>query len=314
MDAVVRLMRWLTVLAALALLPAAAEAARPRPRTLVEDHRHYTRGSDWHVQLEVDRTGRRLATVIAYSQRCGGTGFVGRVALHSDGTFGVTAPLADDEQGSFSVLGRFTAPDRATGTWSLTSGDCTFGGDFDAGDATGHFLLGNPYDYAPKRIYDESRYARLLRRFQRRVLAAGAGFNPGRAVRLGYERSTAAGCPGLNHFRKNGTAMWGRLLDPRQPQSLMYWCDAKRRFRLAGMMFRAPGASRPPTFGNLMQWHKHAATRTATWMTHVWTVRDPVAAFATCAPFNAFAAEGKWMYHEYIAVPGDEPCADTAGL
>ena len=306
-------MRWLSVLLLLALLPSVANAAHPRPSVLLENHRHYTHGHDWHVQLEVDKTGRKLAAVIAYSQECGDTGFVQHITIHSDGTFGINAPLAD-KQGSFSVLGRFTAPERADGTWSLTKGDCTFGGEFHAQDATGHFLLGNPYDYAPQRIYGNSHDAKLLRHFQLQVQLAGKTFNPGRAVKLGYERSTAAGCPGLNHFRKRGTSMWGPLLDPKQPQSLMYWCDAQHRFRLAGMMFRAPGKSRPPTFGNLVQWHKHGATKTATWMMHVWMVKDPVAAFATCAPFNAFAAEGKWLYHKYIAVPGDQPCADTAGL
>jgi hypothetical protein len=303
-------MRWCAVLVALAVLPASADAARPRARALLENHRHYTHGHDWHVQLEVDKSGRKLASVIAYSQECGDTGFIQHQTIHSDGSFAILAPLADG-QGSFAVQGRFTSKDRADGTWSLTKGDCTFGGEFHAQDATGHFLLGNPYDYAPERIYGKSHYARLLRHFQHEVQRAAPHFHPGRAIKLGYEKSSAAGCPGLNHFRKKGTSMWGPVLDPMQPQSLVYWCDAQRRFRLAGMMFRARGTTRPTTFGNLIQWHKHGATRSATWMTHVWLVRDPVSAFASCAPFNAFAAEGKFSYHKYIAVPGDQPCSDT---
>src|SRR3954449_7479682 len=100
-------MRWYAVLVALALVPASADAARPRPRALLENHRHYTHGHDWHVQLEVDKTGRKLAAVIAYSQECGDTGFIQNVTVHSDGSFAIDAPLAD-KQGSFQVAGRFT--------------------------------------------------------------------------------------------------------------------------------------------------------------------------------------------------------------
>ena len=305
-------MPWLALLLLLLLVPT-ADAATPRPRTIVEDHRHYTRGHDWHVQLEVGRTATRLTSVVVYSQECDQTGFTQNVAFGSSGSFDVDRALPGGE-GRFALSGRFTSADRATGTWSVTTPDCTVGGEFRAQDASGHFLLGNPFEYAPERIRGSSRRALALRRLQRRTRAAGERFTPRYARRHGYEMSTAAGCPGLNHARKNGTSMWGPLLDPMQPQSLVYWCDAKQRWRLAGMMFRARGSSRPPTFGNLMQWHKHGGTPTATWMTHVWMVRDPVAAFATCAPFRAFAAAGMFNYHPYLAVPGDTPCSDTPGL
>jgi hypothetical protein len=304
-------MRWIAVLALLVFAPSAS-AVTPRSQAILENHRHFTHGHDWHVQVEVNNRSTKLATVVAYAQECGETGFAVGVPLDPRGSFAVDRRLADGN-GRFTVRGTFTSPDRANGTWQITTGDCTFGGNFAAQDATGHFLLGNPYDYAPRRIRGASRYARLLRGFQRRVQAAGRRFPMARARRLGYALDNSY-CPGLVHARKHGTAMWGPLLDPRQPQSLVYWCDARRHWTLAGMMFRAHGASRPPTFGRLIQWHKHGGTRTATWMTHVWLVRDPLAAFATCAPFNAFSAAGKFSYHRYIAVPGDQPCADTAGL
>lgn len=305
-------MRWLPVLLLLVLVPAAS-AVSPRPQTIVEDHRHYTRGNDWHVQLEVNRAATRLASIVVYAQSCGETGYAQGIRLGPGGTFEIDRPLANGN-GRYTASGRFAFKDRAVGTWSVTTPDCTAGGEFRAQDSTGHFLLGNPYEYAPKRIRGGGYRARLLRRFLGRVHAAGERFTPRFAVRRGYEMSTAAGCPGLNHARKGGTAMWGPLLDPMQPQSLVYWCDAKQRWRLAGMMFRAKGSSRPPTFGGLLQWHKHGGTRTATWMTHVWMVRDPVAAFATCAPFRAFTAAGMFSYHDYIEVPGDAPCSDTPGL
>jgi hypothetical protein len=104
--------------------------------------------------------------------------------------------------------------------------------------------------------------------------------------------------------------MWGRLLDPSAPQSLVYWCDAKRHWKLAAYMYRAPAASKPNTFGGLLQWHKHGAT--AAWMIHVWMVPDVRAAFATCLPFQAFARFSIFSYQRYKAdTMNDLPCSDT---
>jgi hypothetical protein len=306
-------MRRLALLFLLVLAPPAA-AVTPRSRAILENHKHWTHGHDWHVQLEVNKQSDRLASVVVYAQECEATGYALHLPVGPRGTFDIDRPLPEDG-GHFTVRGRFTNADRAIGTWGVeTTAGCAFGGSFDAQDATGHFLLGNPFEYAPKKLLGRSRYAKLLRGFQERVRLAARRFTPAYARAHGYEMSTSAGCPGLNHARKNGTAMWGPLLDPSQPQSLVYWCDAEQHWTLAGMMFRARGSSRPPTFDRMIQWHKHGATRTATWMTHVWLVRDPLAAFATCAPFNAFARAGMFTYHDYVAVPGDQPCKDTQGL
>lgn len=76
-------------------------------------------------------------------------------------------------------------------------------------------------------------------------------------------------------------------------------------------MYRADGKSRPDTFGRMLQWHKHGPK--ANWMTHVWLVNDPVSAFATCAPFPAFAADGMFTYQPYlIDAQADTPCSDSA--
>lgn len=305
------MMRWLPIVALLAFAPSAA-AVTPRSQAILENHRHFTGGHDWHVQIEVNKASTRLATVVVYSQECKETGFATGIPLGEHGSFAVDRPLADGS-GRFTLSGEFANPNRANGTWQITTETCTFGGPFAAQDATGHFLLGNPYDYAPQRIKGSSRYARLLRGFQKRVARAGRTFPMFRARKLGYELDSP-NCPGLVHARKNGTVMWGKLLDPWHPQSLVYWCDAERNWTLAGMMFRARGDTRPPTFERLIQWHKHGGTRTATWMTHVWLVKDPVAAFATCAPFNAFSSAGMFSYTKYVAVVGDAPCADTPGL
>jgi hypothetical protein len=306
-----RSVRLVQALVVVLVVVADAGAATPRSRAILEDHRHYTRGHDWHVQIEVNKRSDRLATVVAYAQECGETGFTQEVRIGADGSFSLDRELAD-KQGRFTVAGRFVSPDRAKGSFAVTTGDCEFGRDFVVQDATGHFLLGNPYEYAPARIAGDSLAARRVRRLKYELRRNAPRFTPARARAMGYEFSSAAGCPGLNHARKHGTSMWGRVLDPAAPQSLVYWCDAQRHWTLAGVMFRAAGRTRPPTFDRMIQWHKHGATRTATWMTHVWLVRDPIAAFATCAPFPAFTAAGMFAYHRYIAVPGDQPCSDTA--
>lgn len=298
----------------LACLPLGAQAATPRPGAILEEHRHGSRGTDWHVQVEVNRASTRLTSVVVYSQECGETGFAVKVPLGERGAFAVSDSLPD-QQGAFYVKGRFVTADRAIGSWEISTPTCTFGGEFRARDASGHFLVGNPYEYAPQAIKGTSRNARRLRALKYRSRIAARRFDtPAEARRRGYVLSTAAGCPGMNHARKRGTRMWGRVLDPRAPQSLVFWCNKRRRWTLAGYMFRAPGGRRPPTFGNLMQWHKHGSSRSATWMAHLWLVPDSIDAFATCVPFRAFAAERMFRFRPFLAPPGDEPCSDTPGL
>jgi hypothetical protein len=301
------------LLAALALVPSAAEAARPRPGAIIEAHRHNTVGRDWHVQVEVNRAGTQLTSLLVWSQICKATGWVQRVPLSGGNAFSIDRALPDG-QGRFSITGKFVSPDRANGKWSVTAGRCAAGGSFRAQDATGHFIIGNPYEYAPLRARGNSRNARALRGLAWRTRHYAQRFDTrAEAVRAGYTPSDKV-CPGINHARKGGTGMWGRVLDARNPQSLVYWCGKNKSFTLAGVMYRAWPKMRPPTYGNLLQWHKHGATSTATWMAHVWMVADPVAAFATCVPFLTFHDKHMFEYTKFLAAPGDEPCSDTPRL
>jgi hypothetical protein len=230
----------LAALLVLAALPTAAGAAAPRSKAILEDHRHNTGGHDWHVQLEVNKNATRLTTVVVYSQLCGDTGFTQSVRLAPDGSFDLTdVPLAS-KKGTWSVHGSFTDPDHATGTWSLTRGKCTSTGPFKAQDATGHFLIGNPYEYAPAAINGPSLAARRLRKLKYDTRQNATRFDTiAKARRQGYELSTALGCPGMHHARKHGTAMWGKLLDATAPQSLVFWCDSSSHWTLAAFMYRA---------------------------------------------------------------------------
>lgn len=296
---------------ALALLPAAAGAVAPRPKAMLEAHRHNSGGSDWHVQIEVNGDSTRLATLVVYSQKCRATGYTKRIAMGADGVFDVVEFPFEDGTGTWSVHGAFETRDRANGTWSVARGDCTDSGTFRAQDATGHFMIGNPYEYAPATVRGSSLNARRLRALKFRTLREAARYDTiAKSRRLGYELSTATGCPGLHHSRKNGTGMWGRVLDPKTPQSLVYWCDSQNNWTLAAFMYRADGRDRPSTYGGMLQWHKHGPT--ADWMTHVWLVPDPVDAFATCAPFNAYQRAGLFAFEDYVIdAQVDRPCSDS---
>lgn len=310
----------LAAVAVLSLAVATSGAADPghdeKPGTkaapvIVEDHLHNSGGNDWHVQLELNLKRTRLATVVVYSQACGQTGFRQRVPLDANGGFNVAnEPLANGK-GTWSVQGTFSAVARAEGTWSLTAGDCTASGTFQAQDKEGHFQIGNPYEYAPSSVYGSSLEARRLRRLKYETRRNAFRFDTvAEAARQGYVLSTETTCPGFRHARKRGTVMWGELLNPRAPQSLIFWCDSASNFRLAAFMYRADADSRPDTFGDMLQWHRHSST--AAWMTHVWLARNSEATFATCAPFQAFARDGTIRYEPYVVdAMIDKPCSDT---
>lgn len=303
----------IAVAAALLALPAAADAATPRPKALLEAHRHNSGGRDWHVQVEINRTSTALATVVVYSQRCGETGFTKKVPIAADGSFVLTNEPFANKRGTYSVQGSFTDENRASGSWSVATADCEDGDSFRLQDATGHFLIGNPYEYAPARINGSSLAARRLRKLKYETRQNARKFDTiAKAREQGYELSTATGCPGLHHARKHGTAMWGKVLDPTAPQSLVYWCDGQNRWTLAAFMFRADGRTRPSTYSGMLQWHKHGPA-SGTWMSHVWLVPNAIQAFATCAPFPAFASSGAFTYEPFlIDAQADSPCSDSA--
>ena len=188
---------------------------------------------------------------------------------------------------------------------------CDIGGEFRAQDATGHFLIGNPYEYAPTSIRGNSRNARRCAalKYQSAATPSASTRSPSRrASRLRAEHRD--GLPGPAPLPQARHRHVGQDAGPEAPQSLVYWCDADNNWTLAAFMFRADGTTRPDIFGRMIQWHKHGPT--AHWMTHVWLVNDPVEAFATCAPFNAFAREGPFTYQPYtIDAQVDPPCADS---
>jgi hypothetical protein len=302
-------------------LAAVAVAVRPDPKSSLEAHRHGTGGHDWHVELVVNADATRLASVVLYAQECGETAFAEKVPIAPGGSFAFDGKLAKGA-GTWFVRGTFVDKRHAEGIWSVTKGACVTGDrPFEAHGADGHrhaehIMRGNPGEYPPAAITGPSKNARLLRKLRHAGERTKWRFDTLKeAARLGYvldpiPRSRPGACPGTWHVRKHGARMWGRLLDPAAPQSLVYWCDAKRHWTLAAYMYRAPADSKPNTFGNLIQWHKHGAK--AAWMMHVWMVPDVRAAFATCVSFPAFERFSIFRYDHYTAdTMVDLPCSDT---
>jgi hypothetical protein len=308
----------IALLAALALSPA-AQGVLPKAGVSLQAHEHGTHGHDWHVELDVNHSSTRLATLVLYAQECGVTAYAQKVPLTHDGSFTVDEQLPDDA-GTWSVQGKFVGRARATGTWSVVAQDCVTGERaFDTHEHSEHIMRGNPAEYPPAAIAGSSANARRLQRLMRASEATKTRFDTlKKAARRGYvltpaERLVAKPCPGTWHLRKDKAKMWGKVLDPKAPQSLVYWCDSQRRWTLAAYMYRAPAHSRPNTFGDLLQWHKHGPD--ATWMTHLWMVPDVRAAFATCLPFNAFARFSIFSFEPYTPDAHiDDPCSDSDGL
>jgi hypothetical protein len=309
---------FLVLITALAFAPV-AHGVLPKPGSSLQAHEHDTGGHDWHVELDVNNTSTRLATVVLYAQECDVTVYAQKVPLAHGGSFAADEQLPKGA-GTWSVHGRFVSRTRATGTWSVTKQDCVTGARaFDTAEHSEHIMRGNPGEYPPAAITGGSKNARRLRHLLRASEATKTRFDTlKKAAKRGYVltpavRRTAKPCPGTWHLRKNKAKMWGKVLDPAAPQSLVYWCDSQQRWTLAAYMYRAPGHSLPSTFGNLLQWHEHGPD--ATWMTHLWMVPDVRAAFATCVPFNAFARFSIFSFEPYTPDAHiDDPCSDSDGL
>ena len=210
--------------------------------------------------------------------------------------------------------------DHAHGTYELTKPGCATGvRPFDAHragaghDHGAHRVRGNPREY-PDLDRAQATNVRRARSLRVRTIRASQRLDTlPEARKAGYVMSAESrrrGCPGMHHVRKHGVRFWGRLLDPRAPQALVFWCSSHDAWVLAAYMYRAPAASAPPTWGDLLQWHRHSDT--GNWMTHLWIVPNTRSALASCAPFTAFERFGRLQYEPYRRDAHiDRPCADT---
>jgi hypothetical protein len=160
---------------------------------------------------------------------------------------------------------------------------------------------------------------RQARKLHRATLDAATGFDTlAEATGKGYLAQAELSPlyrPGLQHLRKHGVRSWGRVLYPRQPQALVFWCPSLGECSLAGFMYRAAPRKTPPTYGDLLGWHRHSEGWS--WMTHVWLTDTTRTSLAQCAPFNALHAHNPmlaWEPYQADVPTIDQPCPDTARI
>jgi hypothetical protein len=160
---------------------------------------------------------------------------------------------------------------------------------------------------------------RQARKLHRATLRAATGFDTlEEATRNGYVAQAELSPlyrPGLQHFRKHGVRSWGRVLYPQQPQALVFWCPSLGECALAAFMYRAAPMKTPPTYGDLLGWHRHGEGWS--WMTHIWLTDTTRTSLAQCAPFNGLHAHNPmlaWEPYQSDVPMVDEACPETAGV
>ena len=168
-----------------------------------------------------------------------------------------------------------------------------------SGGMQGHVeMVGDMHEFPDLAAAGHRNVARA-RRLLRASRRSAARFDTiAEAERLGY-RIDRFMRPGFVHLRKFGARFWGRKFDAAAPQAILFWCPSHGACTLAAYMYRAPAGRPPSTWGDLLMWHRHGQTATASWMTHVWLLRSLRSAYATCAPTNALASDLKIRLEPY---------------
>jgi hypothetical protein len=122
----------------------------------------------------------------------------------------------------------------------------------DPGIGGQHIHVGRTAEYPEFSKASHSKVAKASRLYLE-TKRSSVRFTIRKARRLGYRFLAAEKrCPGLVHMRKHATRFWGRVLDPRVPQSLLWWCSSAGEWTLVAFMFRAPGQATPPLYGGLL--------------------------------------------------------------
>lgn len=283
---------------------AAAAAALPLANATVEVHDHAAAGRNWHVQAEISSTGLSIRMLVLYVQECRQTVFVRGVGVSpTDGSFSVARPIAaraGRPGGSWRMTGTFTEPTHLLGSYALTVGGCTTGArPFHAhvGGGHSHQSAGTPLGrYPDLAAAPAARRDEALALWQRTLASARTArfASVRRARRAGFRGGRGRWQRPLTfHLRQPTYERDGRTLDPRRPESLVYWWPADADPLLIAFMYRAP-ARRPVALGApLLGWHSHSSADGRvgrSQMTHVWLTGDLRSGLANCMPVPALEA------------------------
>jgi hypothetical protein len=313
--------------AVIGAVAAPAEAVRPRAITFLF-HDHGTAGDGWHIELVVARDQGSLKQVVMHSERCDETVLTSNVKIGAGGRATSSKPFTtfDGGQGAWRLDARWIAPNVVSGTFHVTEPGCDGGPRtfmaHGAGGAHGkHTHTGSGTaigDYPDLERANGRAVAQVDRLWRSSVQAARERFSTYRRAReVGFapwKRDWKP--PLLFHVRHAGYERDGRSLDPRRPESLVYWWPRTGPPVLVAFMYRAPLKPRTPAFGRpLLGWHAHGAKPGATLMTHVWMTGDLRSAIANCMPVGALeaaSAEFKLVPTSHDLTAESVPCHHTA--
>jgi hypothetical protein len=129
-----------------------------------------------------------------------------------------------------------------------------------------------------------------------RTSASGfASYAAARAAGYGFAMKPFVAQRQLDYWHLTNPAFLtdGRNLDPKRPESLMYWHRPKGPPVLVAVVYRVPSVEPNPTLGGpVLQWHLHRNARGGFGrykMTHIWLLPRLVDAFSMELPAAALA-------------------------
>jgi len=274
------------VIGAAAVTAAVTRAALPSPHTSFHAHHHSESGiNDYHLQLDVAGSARRASLLFVYSARCNATPNYSNVPISRGGTVSITRTFTTTEgggpprTGTFEFAGRFVNSKELSGTWRIQMAACDTGVQpFTATPGEDEHLghLGGPAPVnaaTPAELAEARRLWRLSKRSARRL------FPSYRIALRRHYRPHPDECRRARFFHLENLAYRRdrHRLDPRHPESLVYWQVLHHSPVLVGFMFRVRRGHEPAFAGPIGNWHTHGAGPTS--MMHVWFTNELVTAY-----------------------------------
>jgi len=294
----------------LACLVVPAHAAIPYGGARYVVHDHKTKGKNWHVDARVSKDARRIKTLVIYAEHCGGdTAFAEGVEIGPVGDVKNWGPIDPERpsKGAYLIEARFADKQTFEGEFWFSKKECevgpikfkaTTGADGHKGhDHGSHHSVGPAFGTMPDLSEATPRRLRQARRlWEGSKRSARDRFPTYRAARRqGYVRySTKWKRPVIFHLRHHGYARDRNILDPDNPESLVYYWPVKGDPILVAFMYRGISGRKPPPFAKpLLAWHAHQSTeggKGASQMSHIWLTGGLRSALANCLPVRQLEA------------------------
>ena len=301
----------------------ATETASSARSAKIEIHDHDTPGRGWFVEVEVSANRLSLKSVVLWVEECKQTVHAEDVPVSPDGRFAVERPFASSGgqgEGIWHLSGHLVGTSKLTGAYDMTSPDCATGERrFRSGRAGhSHHRSGTLPGTYPDLSKATARRRAEARRLWKATLASARSARLRtfeRARRAGYDLAPQAGTwlrPLFFHLRNRRYDDPGDLLNPRRPESLVYWWPQTGQPVLIGFMYRAPISKTPALGRPLLGWHAHKKSGATSQMTHVWLTRMLRSALANCVPVEALQIANPAFRYEKTrwgsSGPETQPC------